>query len=459
MKRQTCHAPRSATFRCVAPLIGWALLGSATSASANEPFQVQLRLLDHNVFGFDENNCALRATGFGHIVANAEPAYDIVALNEFYNIGPFAINICDALWLANSILCTGRYTNPDNSVLFEPDDGSPDGGLGIYTLGSICETHELMWSFQDFVDPRQGALFTRVAIPNSTVTLDVYVVHTHSSGDGCDRCCHEQQLLELNAFIQAQSARSGNPVIVMGDFNIGGPPACCGNEGFEDITSILSAPRDLWWEANPCGDPPRMYCGDPIAACDDGPEGCCHLAECEGFDSPLMNVCVDEDPGNCSSVFCLAAPAPEECDGWGGYTRTGCQNEIDPPPNPERIDYIFVLEHPAFSSSAFEVELVDARVADWVVRVSSENYIHVSDHLGLEATINIYGMSSVWVDSFQQVEGSGTSCDPFASLEDAVAAVPAGDRILLRHGLYPEHIIIDRPCRLESIAGDAIIGF
>jgi len=371
---------------------------------------------------------------------------------------------CSEAHLGITITCAGRYLNPENSVLFKPTEGTPNGGLGLYTLGSICEFHERLWSFQDSADPRQGVILARVALPNTTVTLDVYVLHTHSFGDGCDRCCHKQQLLELEDFIRTHSPRSGNPVIVMGDFNIGGPPACCGNPGYEDITSVLKTPRDLWWDANQCGDPVRLFCGDPIAECDHKRPADCHTNECEGFDSPPMNNCFDLDPDSlgCGNVVCNSFPAPEECDGWGGYTRTGCQNQIDPPPFPERIDYIFVLEDPAFSSSAFQVELVDASVVNWVVQLLSQDDFErfpVSDHLGVEATINIFGMSSVWVDAFQPAAGSGTSCDPFSSLEQAVEAVPPGDRILLRRGLYPERLVIEKPCRLESVAGVAIIGF
>jgi len=464
MKRPMKNTTRREIVACIVAAIAMAARGPAGDAVAAEPLQAQLRILDYNVFGFDSHQCERRARSFGHIVANAEPAYDIVALNEYYNI-PLAPNICGSRHLGDALLCTGRYSHPDNRVVFKPDEGFPNGGLGLFTFGTICEFHERLWSFQDSADPRQGVIFARVALPNTTVTLDVYVVHTHSFGDGCDRCCHKEQLLELAEFIRTHSPRSGNPVIVMGDFNIGGPPACCGNPGYEDITAILGSPRDLWWEAHPCGDPVRLFCGDPIAECDHKRPADCHTNECEGFDSPPMDNCFDrhfDDVCTLESAVCNSFPAPEECDGWGGYTRTGCHNVIDPPPFPERIDYIFVLEDPAYSSSAFQVELVDARVVNWFVQLLSQDdfeRIPVSDHLGLEATINIFGRSSMWVDAFQTEAGTGTSCDPFSSLEDAVAAVPAGDRILLRRGLYPERLIIDRPCRLESVAGVAIIGF
>lgn len=455
MTRHFHHLPGAALGGREAATIALIALCAVGCAAAGEPFQVQLRLLDHNVFGFDQHSCEQRAAAFGHIVANAQPAYDIVGLNEYYNIGPDFGITCDHDPLLNAIRCTGRYTQSGNTMLFHPDDGSPNGGLGLFTLGTICDSREHKWAWQDFPDPLQGIMLARVAVPGTTVTLDVYVLHTHASSDGCDRCCHYQQLVEAADFIATHSRRSGNPVIVMGDFNIGGPPACCGNEGYLDIVSILGAPRDLWWEDHPCGSPD---CGDPLWPCDGGAEGYCDPAACAGAPSPPMNSCIGL-PSQCGNVVCGNAPAPQ-CDGWAGYTRFECLNSIDPPPFGERIDYIFVVEHPSFSSSAFRVDLVDqsARVVNWKVQLSPDNFLNVSDHLGVEATISIFGMSSIWVDAFQQSTGGGTSCNPFLRLSDAVTAVPVGDRILLRQGLYLENLTISKPCRLESVGGMAIIG-
>lgn len=437
------------------------VIGPTRESAAEEPLQARLRLLDHNVFGFSDDHCERRATGFGHIVANAQPAYDIVGLNEYYDI-PDAGITCDHEHLIDAIRCTGRYADSGNTMLFHPDDGFPNGGLGLFTLGSICDSDEWAWSWQDFPDPLQGIMLARVAVPNTTVTIDVYVLHTHASSDGCDRCCHYEQLLEAADFIESHSSRSGNPVILMGDFNIGGPPACCGNQGYQDIVSILGNPLDLWWEDHPCG---ASQCGSPGVPCDVfPPENHCDPGECAGSPSPLMSQCADSTPNGahlCNGVSCSLANSAD-CDGWAGYTRTGCLNDIDPPPFAERIDYIFVVEAPGLSSSAFEVDLVpnSTRVTNWVAQVTPGNFIHVSDHLGVEATIDVRGRSSVWVDAFQQSTGSGTSCDPFLSLADAVAAVPAGDRILLRQGLYLENLTITRPCRIEAVPGStAIIGF
>jgi hypothetical protein len=47
------------------------------------------------------------------------------------------------------------------------------------------------------------------------------------------------------------SRTSRNPVLILGDFNIGGPPSGRGNPGYEDIVAILKSPDDLWTSARP----------------------------------------------------------------------------------------------------------------------------------------------------------------------------------------------------------------
>jgi len=37
--------------------------------------------------------------------------------------------------------------------------------------------------------------------------------------------------------------------------------------------------------------------------------------------------------------------------------------------------------------------------------------------------------------------------------------VPPGNRVLLRTGLFPERIRIDRPMRLQSVGGAVVVGF
>ena len=84
MKHKLRIAARPVTIGCVAATLGLSALAPSGNATADEPFQAQLRILDYNVFGFQVFDCERRARSFGHIVANAEPAYDVVGLNEYY---------------------------------------------------------------------------------------------------------------------------------------------------------------------------------------------------------------------------------------------------------------------------------------------------------------------------------------------------------------------------------------
>ena len=108
-----------------------------------------------------------------------------------------------------------------------------------------------------------GVLFARVPIDAGAfgnVYIDTYVTHLHSASSllglrDCNRSCRRSELMELAGFIRAKSAQSGNPILVMGDFNIGGPnptsDQCAGNHGYNDIMQELRSPRDLWLEAHP----------------------------------------------------------------------------------------------------------------------------------------------------------------------------------------------------------------
>lgn len=423
---------------------------------------VTLRLLTHNVFGKHERSCANRAAGFGYTVAHAAPAYDVVAVQEYYNITDANQFTCDSGWLSDAIWCTGRYTQSQNYWRFNPEAevfplSEFDGGQGIFTLGSICDFHEWEFSYQQ-AGALQGVVLSRIAIPGTTITLDVYNVHIHARfADDCDRCCRKQELEELAALIAQYSRSSGNPVIVMGDFNTGGPPSCCGNAGYDDIMAALGSPRDLWLEANTCTGSPTMLCGN-VADCSDETESC-NRNRCNTPNVSENCWEIWPDPNSCAShLSCLNPPPAFNCPHpqWAGYSDDDCLNDLTD--QQARIDFIFVLEAPGLSSSAFDVELVSSDVVNWTVANTDGTMQHVSDHFGVEATIQVSGPASVWVDSEQSTGGNGTSCNPYSSLQTAVTAVPTGGRVLLRDGLYqgPTHTIA-KPCRLESIGGVAVI--
>lgn len=439
--------------------------------------QTQVRLLTHNVFGTNEQYCEQRARGFGHIIANENPAYDILAVTEYYDN---LLANCDSGPLLEAITCTGRYLNSNNTELFYPHDTTFQGGMGLFTLWSICDVEAHSWNYQPIIPSPQGVFLARIKLPNTTVTVDVYVVHIHSSGaDGCDYECRQEQLGELRDFIRLHSVRSGNPVIVMGDFNFGGPPTCLGPEGYNQILISLGSPRDFWFEAHPCGQQLR---GNPFNPCD-------FPAPCTGTPSPKVHTCLS-DAGNCAAgTLCANVnPIAPECNPgsaswcpWAGYTWDTCLNTVTPNNGLERIDYIFLITDPALTSNAWDVELVDALVTNftaiidlvvacdgpcewphcesWCPPYDPPPFVgNVSDHLGVEATIRIYGKPAVWVDNLYSGAESGTSCNPYNTLGEGVAGAPSGYRVLVRSGSYPVNPIINRNVTLQAIGGLVRIG-
>lgn len=448
------------------------------AAFAQDPLQAELRVLTQNVFGKDDAYCDQRAAAFGHVVAGATPAYDLVGLTEYYSIPDFDQFTCDSEHLLNAIRCSGRYTAGSNSRLFYPEAElfplrEVDGGLGLFTMGTICDFEEMEFSHAPPGNepyPLQGTILCRVNIPGTTVTVDVYVTHIHSTfADGCNWCCKQQELVELGNFIAQHSRRSGNPVILMGDFNIGGPPTCCGPKGYADIMALLGHPRDLWLEENACT---THTCDTVPGDCDDSITPNCSRVECPAsFPTPEMMACTAT--GGCGAVTCVeAAPLPSNCNpgtpiwrGGSGYTWDPCVNDLNDSSDLERIDFIFLLESSLLTSSAFRVELVPqtAKIANFTAIIdppgSEEPFLgHISDHLGVEATIRITGRSAIWVDNQASGPEDGGSCDPFNTVAEAVAVVPAGDRVLIRSGSYPPPLIVTRPLTLHAIGGTASIG-
>lgn len=220
----------------------------------------RIRVLTQNVYGFDEENCKERAKTFGNSVAIINTTspygpYDIIAVQEFYKKywADWWI-ACDHNALLEAIQSEGQYLNSDNSFLFRPRVRfQHNGGIGIFTLHKIIQGGEWRWSNDTQVKPKsaEGFVFARIKIPNTDLTIDTYSVHFNSGAD--IREVRKKELVQLANKIQELSQNSGNPVLVMGDFNIGGPRPLVnppGNAGYEDIMEILHNPRDLWLEDN-----------------------------------------------------------------------------------------------------------------------------------------------------------------------------------------------------------------
>ena len=341
----------------------------------------QLRILTQNIYG-QGDVCEERATRFGDIVADAEPAYDIVGVQEYFHNWDAGTGwwSCDDDALLESItsLPNGRYRNSNNTYLFKPDGEADDygligcafsipgciagsaiaevdGGIGVFTLHPIDRDGEPPneWEWGDGYGAREhGFIFTRIDIPFSNLTVDTYIVHLHSASDGyrypwaprCDRGCRQAELAQLADKISEISGESGNPVIVMGDFNIAGPISeaefqmdnggsvqpWAGNCCYRDILYALGDPRDLWLESHP-----------------DDPGDGGYTGGCEITDSPAM-----------------------------------CQGD-------ERIDYIFVLTNEDLTNSAYEIVIQDPEDVKRVGWTFGNPRRYLSDHFGVESTILI----------------------------------------------------------------------
>lgn len=300
--------------------------------TARAELKARLRLLTHNVWGVDDRQCDLRAKRFGDLVANASPAYDIVGLQEYYSSADADLFTCDAEHLSDAIWSTGRYRNANNYDRFYPEGEAyeleADGGIGIFSLHPIIAFEEWEWDgYKGPFKPVEGFIFARIRIPNTGVTVDTYVVHFWAGGDG-DRGDRLDQLEKLASTIKQRSRNTGNPVIVMGDFNIGGPPDDAGNCCYQDILQKLGNPRDLWLETHPA------------------------------------------NPGY--TYDCFENTNAGDCD------------------ERKRIDYVFLLTDPRFTTSPYEIIVEPSTVQLMKERVTTPPYGHfISDHFGIEATIDI----------------------------------------------------------------------
>ncbi len=225
------------------------------------PIIGDIRVLAMNVFGqkddWGDSYCEKRLKKTGEFIANANPSYNIVGLTEVH---PDYVKItCDGNALVKGIQKNGEYGSgkhrwghPETSWKYY------DGGLAIFSTSQFDWTpydeHVHKFAFNPKSRTTSGFIFVQIRISNE-VTIDVYVTHLHSKNAllaDCNRNCRYQELEELAKGIHERSALSGNPVLVMGDFNIGGPNPdannCAGNCGYSDIMDVFRNPRDLWLE-------------------------------------------------------------------------------------------------------------------------------------------------------------------------------------------------------------------
>ncbi len=251
------------------------------------------RVLTANVFGQSQDSlgeilfvgdevCQKRLKQIGVYIRDAQPPYDIVGLEEWHSDN---IHTCNGVVLKNrlddldSSLDTQLYDAPKGYEWSHHRWGHPeandqnDGGVGLFARIPYLWEKYSSGEFDDvFVEtenvhqfyPRlkarsaHGFMFARLYQDYPDVGIDVYVVHltsTQSDPNKCDEQCKALMLGQLREGIHERSAESGFPVLVMGDFNIGGPnpttAECAGSKRYGTIMESLGHPSDVWLSAHP----------------------------------------------------------------------------------------------------------------------------------------------------------------------------------------------------------------
>jgi endonuclease/exonuclease/phosphatase family metal-dependent hydrolase len=298
-----------------------------------------VRVMTHNVFGKPSDSaatCRARLSELGRFAARSLPRYDVLAFQENWNSSDGDLASCGADELHKAVVSGGRYSGKKQYYRWYPEGEAQslevDGGITTYSEFPISKFTENEW---DEI-PRtsgfkilHGSVFARIPLQKNGITIDLYNVHLLARSDGCDRACRRRELEELRREIEVNSKSSGNPVVVVGDFNIGGPPSCSGNPGYSDIMEVLDSPRDIWFEA---------------------------YGQMNG-----------------ATVDCLNNTTLQAV--------TGCEGQ-------ERIDYIFVGESPALSNSPYRLTLASRNELK-LLKIRTATGWHVSDHFGLAAGFEI----------------------------------------------------------------------
>ena len=317
------------------------VLPTAEGQSVGRGEVARLRVLTLNMHGLrypprlgwmaDQSDCAGRFRTVGAQLRNADPPYDIVALQELYRVTDLHIVTCDPTPFLDELGRAGGRFEGSQRLLFAPK-GEPwkleaDGGIGMVTLRSVKESLALRFagSGGPFLAAR-GVLFARIVLPNSPVGVDAYVVHL-SPGRG-NSGQRGRELEALSELVKARSSASGNPVLVLGDFNIEGPPSA-GSE-YGTMLKLLGEPRDLWLE--------------------DRPTDAGYTYDC-----------------------------------WGNALAglRGCDYQA-------RIDFIWAVTNPKLSNSGYEIRISKGRPVQRIKwQTDRTKPLPVSDHYGVEAFLSI----------------------------------------------------------------------
>ena len=308
------------------------LLGlPALAAVAAPPDTAHLRVLTLNMNGLryppqlgwmaDRSDCAGRFRAVAAQIRHADPPYDVVAIQELYRVSDLHIVTCDPQPFLDALGKSQR-------ILFSPRGKTwkleADGGIGLITPHSIQESQAVRFagSGGSFLAAR-GVLFARIALRNSPVAVDAYVVHLSPGHRNSEQ--RRGELETLSKLIAAKSPASGNPVVVLGDFNIEGPPHAGAEYG--TILRLLGEPRDLWLDGTLTG------------------------------------------AGYTFDCFSNAMAAMRSCD----YQA--------------RIDYIWIVTNRRLSQSVYQVRAGNVQRIEW--RTDGPKPLPVSDHYGVEAFLSI----------------------------------------------------------------------
>lgn len=297
-------------------------------ALAGDPPAATIRVLVQNVYGRREKDCESRYKALAERILAASPAYDVVALQEHWRVPYDRWFSCDADVLTKALEKDGRYAGAGRSIRHLPRAGEAlevSGGNSIFTRHSIVDSYE-----NKFVNGRQvplsGFALARVEVAPG-VQVDVWNVHLEAGSDGCDDDCRWEQATDFGSVVEMYRDK---PVLIVGDFNTGGPmtasekPPFAGNGGYHNVVGdALRAPRDLWLE----------------------------LGTGDGF-----------------TYDCVNNPTQK------------CKYR-------ERIDYAFVPEHKDMLDPASEHVLVPVKLE--VVRWKTDAGLDVSDHYGLDVTLEV----------------------------------------------------------------------
>ena len=226
---------------------------------------LRLRVLTLNMSGLrypprmawvsDQSQCARRLVSVGARIRDASPSYDIVGLQELYSAPDLGMLTCDPRPFLGVLDESDNHQGPWHRRLFQPAGArwrlEADGGIGLMTRHSIERSES--WRFAASGGPlraARGVLFARLSISGSALKVDVYVVHLSAGRFQAEQ--RRRELWEVSRLIGVTSGSSGNPVLILGDFNIDG--ASHGGPEYGALLELLGRPRDLWREAGATAD-------------------------------------------------------------------------------------------------------------------------------------------------------------------------------------------------------------